>query len=108
MSIDDPVVLTYDLDYAAPWTLVRGRETFYDENRVQRRWDNPHAAIEWAKAELGVEKVVNAELVDALEGLYQAYDKLDHESQQRIDEMLAELKVAKKALKERPTQIKLL
>ncbi len=49
MSITDPVILVHDQAYAEPWTLHRGRETFYDEGNRQRRWETREGAVAWAQ-----------------------------------------------------------
>ena len=52
MSIDDPVVAVWSQKYGH--ILVRGRETFYDEDGYLRSWETAEAAAEWAVENLGV------------------------------------------------------
>mgnify|MGYP000200044424 CR=1 FL=1 len=54
MTLTDPLVLAFDGKYMA-WTLQRGRECFYDENRVMRLWGTPEEARAWARANLGLD-----------------------------------------------------
>lgn len=49
--IDDPVVLVCEPEHDKPYYLMRGKETFYDENRIMRRWKEIEDAIEWGKAQ---------------------------------------------------------
>ena len=51
MSIDDPVVAVWSQKYGH--ILMRGRETFYDEEGYLRSWETAEAAAEWAMANLG-------------------------------------------------------
>lgn len=82
MAVDDPVVLVFDDRYAEPWALLRGGETFYDRDNpdpkqrdLMRRWQSPRAAIAWARDNLGVEVVLNEELVKMNDDLIAAYDE---------------------------------
>ena len=54
MSIDDPVVVVCEPAHDLPYYLLQGRETFYDENRIMRRWLTWQEAWEWCEANLGV------------------------------------------------------
>lgn len=109
MAVTDPVVLAYNEKWDFPWYLVRGRESFYirdvpDDDPmkdVMRRWADPNAAVQWAKDELGVDHVVNEEVVEQLEGLYIANDEMAAE----LAEAVREAKRAKQKLENRPTQI---
>lgn len=47
------VIVVYD-ERREGYILIRGRETFYDENRYLRVWDTETEAIEWATETLGV------------------------------------------------------
>ena len=49
--INDPVVLVCEPEHDKPYYLIRGKETFYDENRVMRRWMEMEDAIEWGKSQ---------------------------------------------------------
>ena len=55
LSITDPVILQFDERYEHPWHLTRGRETFYNEERWQRRWATAQEAIDWSRKELDSE-----------------------------------------------------
>jgi hypothetical protein len=48
MSVDDPVFLACKPGDPLPWTVRQGRETFYDEERVQRAWATAEEARSWA------------------------------------------------------------
>jgi hypothetical protein len=50
MSICDPITVEYN-EKRKKYYLLRGRETFYDEDNYWRLWDTPEEAIEWAKKE---------------------------------------------------------
>lgn len=54
MGVKDLVVLVCGPEYELPWSLVRGRETFFDEDNVQRRWATAAEAARWAEDNLGV------------------------------------------------------
>lgn len=47
MSLNDPVELYYN-NRRNKWLLMRGRETFYDENNTLVEFDTVEEAIEWA------------------------------------------------------------
>ncbi len=57
MSVTDLVLIVHDLNYALPFHLVRGRETFFDDDYYQRRWETWEAARDWARVNLGVDPV---------------------------------------------------
>lgn len=44
--ITDPVVIFYD-SRREKYRLLQGRETFYDEERGMREWDNERDAVTW-------------------------------------------------------------
>lgn len=52
MSINDPILLAHSPKWG--YYLVRGRETFYDEERYMRTWDTAEEAVAWSEKELGV------------------------------------------------------
>ncbi len=54
MSVTDPIVIAHDPTDALPFSLSRGPETFYDEDRYQRRWKYWQDARDWARRNLGV------------------------------------------------------
>ena len=55
MSITDPILLAYSSKWG--YYLIRGRETFYDEDNALVCFDDPEDAIRWVEEELD-EKVV--------------------------------------------------
>lgn len=59
MSLTDSVVLVAHPEFKLPWTLLRGRETFFDESNVMRRWATASEAIAWSESELGVSPLVD-------------------------------------------------
>ena len=52
MSINDPVIAVWSQKHGH--ILMRGRETFYDDDRRLRSWDTAEEAAEWAIENLGV------------------------------------------------------
>jgi hypothetical protein len=46
MSINDPITVEWD-DKRERWYLMRGRETFYDEDRVWIQFDTKEEAEEY-------------------------------------------------------------
>jgi len=48
LSVNDPIE-TYYNERRKTWQLLRGNETFYDEDRYLREWDTEAEALEWAK-----------------------------------------------------------
>lgn len=47
----DPVVLVCEPAHDKPYYLIQGRETFYDEDRIMRRWKEIEDAIKWGKSQ---------------------------------------------------------
>lgn len=47
MSITDPIEVYY-YERRKTYLLVRGRETFYDENDILLEWETAEEALEWA------------------------------------------------------------
>ncbi len=56
MSVNDPVVLVWNPRHEY-FYLVRGTETFYDEDRVLHTWDDAAAAIRFAVTDLKVDSI---------------------------------------------------
>ena len=54
MSITDPVVIVCEPGHDLPYFLQQGRETFYDEKDIMRRWPSCEQAVRWAMDNLGV------------------------------------------------------
>lgn len=52
MSINDPVIAVWSQKHGH--ILMRGSETFYDEDRRLRSWETAEEAAEWAMENLGV------------------------------------------------------
>ena len=52
MSVTDPLELRYQ-GKRRTWIVVRGRETFYDDDRYLIEHSTSQAAIAWAEEELG-------------------------------------------------------
>lgn len=57
MSLDDPIRIVYNVKIEA-WTLERGRETFYDNERAMMAWGDPETAAHWAKTQYPWAKVL--------------------------------------------------
>lgn len=101
--ITDPVILIFEPEYEAPWALVRGRETFFNDEDQQLRWADPHRAVAWANENLSADPVINQELVEQLEGLYGAVDDRD----EALRLMENQIRTLKKEISERPVQVKM-
>ena len=54
MGITDATYIMYNFK-TDKFFLQRGRETFYDEDRVMREWESEDEARAWALANLGVD-----------------------------------------------------
>ena len=54
MSIDDPIEIEYQKNRTT-FILMRGRETFYDEDRGMIEFDTIEEAKEWSRENLGIE-----------------------------------------------------
>ena len=101
MSVTDPVILMFDEEHEYPFSLIRGRETFYDaDTNEHMRWLDPRDAIEYARESLGVEAVVNEGLVVRIEDLIGMYDDKVYENK----DLEKQVRKLKKEMKERPTQ----
>ena len=61
MSINDLVYPVYN-NKREMWKLLRGRETFYDDDRVLREWETKQEALDWAYANLNVEFITENDL----------------------------------------------
>ena len=48
MSVNDVIYPYYD-ERREMWRLIRGRETFYDEERYLREWETKDEALAWAR-----------------------------------------------------------
>jgi hypothetical protein len=53
MGVTDPIVLVY-YENRDVYILVRGRETFYDDNDILRDFEEPEDAVVWCEENLGV------------------------------------------------------
>lgn len=107
MSLTDPIILCFDPEYDEPWHLIRGRETFYDRETDdpklkdrQRRWQNPHDAVAWAKSEHGVDHVINEDMIEHLEGMYIANDEM----RAKMEQAEKDAREAKRDYRDRPVQ----
>ena len=58
MSLNDPIIPYYNEKHQM-WRLLRGRETFYDEDRYLREWETKEEALEWARANLPYNEIKN-------------------------------------------------
>lgn len=56
MSVNDQLHLTRRDGYG--WLLLRGHETFYDDERYIRTWPTKEAAEDWAEQHLGETPVI--------------------------------------------------
>jgi len=54
MGLTDPVVIVCEPAKELPYTLQRGRETFFDADNYQHRWRTIQEAIDWSETTLGV------------------------------------------------------
>ena len=64
MGIADPVVLRFNLKRKM-YYLTRGRETFYDNDRIWRLWEEPAMAIKWCRESLGCEPKIDKAITRA-------------------------------------------